>query len=278
MAEEYYFPNVSPHSLDLERRLRAVAALLPEAERCTLYEVLSQGHDAFLPTSFAIDDDAFAVIKQNGEAIAFPRPIPMVKFSHIVCGYRAWLQRKYTLPGFVAVETGDTVVDCGAYVGGFSLSAGEAAGQLHAFEPAPANFACLARNIGGYPRAMLNQIGLYSRSQTMKLNMSASSVEHSLLTPDDGEPIEQREIEVISLADYCASRAIPQIDFLKLEAEGVELEIFEGLAGLTPRKLAIDVSPEREGQSPAAEFQALLSKLGYEWRQRGHVLFARMAP
>ncbi|MGE0532796.1 MAG: FkbM family methyltransferase [Hyphomonadaceae bacterium] len=274
MGPEHYFPNVPAESLAIEGRLRKEAVSLPEETRCHLYEILSEAHEAFVSTRFELQD-RFLIAYQRGQQIAFPRPLPMVKHSHILCDYEEWLEHKYALPEFVGVEAGDVVIDCGAYVGGFSLSAAKIAGHLHAFEPAPDNFACLRRNLGQFGNVTLTQSGLYSTTQTMTLNISGSSVEHSLLRPDDGEPIDTQQIEVVALSDYCLQHGIERIDFLKLEAEGVEPEIFDGLGFLQPRKLAIDVSPEREGLSPASHFQTILPQLGYEVRLRGHVMFAR---
>lgn len=62
-----------------------------------------------------------------------------------------------------------------------------------------------------------------------------------------------------------------------IEAEGVELEVFDGLGAILPRKFAIDVSPERNGESPADEFLERFARMGYATRQRGHALFAREA-
>jgi len=93
--------------------------------------------------------------------------------------------------------------------------------------------------------------------------------------PDDGPPIEVREIHVTTLRDYCAAMNVSRLDFVKIEAEGVELEVFDGLGDLRPRKLAIDVSPERNGESPADEFRVRLEAGGYSVRQRQHVMFAR---
>lgn len=271
---EHYFPNVPHETLALEGRFRSLAATFPEETRSRLYEILSEAHPDFIASRLELTDQ-FLVARQQGQLIAFPRPLPMVKFSHILCGYREWLERKYALPGFVCVEADDVVVDCGAYVGGFSLSAARIARQLHAFEPAPENFACLKLNLAEFDNVTLNEAGLFSETKSMTLNMSGSSVEHSLLRPDDGDPIALHQIEVIALSDYCRLQGIDHIDFLKLEAEGVEPEIFEGLGSLRPRKLAIDVSPEREGLSPAGHFEAILPPLGYEVRTRGHVMFGR---
>ena len=173
------------------------------------------------------------------------------------------------------MEAGDIVVDCGAYVGGFAMSAARVATSVLAFEPDVANFQCLLRNQTALGNVTCNNVGLFCESTIMKLNISASSVEHSLLMPDDGPPIETRDIRVLALADYCRNNKVDRLDFVKIEAEGAELEVFDGLAGARPRKLAIDVSPERDGKSPADEFRLRLAACGYTVRQRGHVMFAR---
>jgi hypothetical protein len=112
----------------------------------------------------------------------------------------------------------------------------------------------------------------------MNLNISPSSVEHSLLTPDDSQVIEVREIDVVTLKDYADRCGMTEFDFVEIEAEGVELEVFEGLDDLRPRKLAIDVSPERNGKSPADEYRERFVALGYEIRQRALVMFAKLEP
>jgi hypothetical protein len=55
------------------------------------------------------------------------------------------------------------------------------------------------------------------------------------------------------------------------------LKFFDGLGYIRPSKLAIDVSPERNRESPATESRNLLEALGYEVRQRVHVMFTRLA-
>lgn len=270
-----YFPNQAATSLLLEERFRAEVEILPEQSRLILYELLSSCMPSFAFTTFCLSE-GMVIATQNAREIAFPSPVPMVKLSHIIFGYEEWLQRKYCLPGFVEVAPGDVVVDCGAYVGGFSISAAKTSAQVHAFEPERKNFACLARNFRGISNITLNDAGLYSQSGPMVLNISSNSVEHSLIMPDDGKIVEEREIYVVTLNDYVQMNNLNKLDFVKIEAEGVELEVFEGLQGLRPSKLAIDVSAERNGESPAAEFRERLVPLGYEIRQRAHVMFAKL--
>lgn len=270
-----FFPNQPGPLLQQEARLRAIAALLPEPERLALYSLFSECVASFAATTFLIEDDR-VIACQKGSEIAFPRPVPMVKLALITFGYEIWLQRKYCLPGFVEVLPGDVVVDCGAYVGGFSLSAAKIAAELHAFEPARKNAHCAMRNLAGLDHVHVLECGLYDRSDEMILNISTNNVEHSLLQPDDNIIVETRRIPVVTLADYARANGIERFDFVKIEAEGVELEVFAGLEDMRPHRLAIDVSPERNGQSPAAEFRSRLEPLGYEVRQRGQVMFARL--
>lgn len=272
---ELYFPNQPDSFLREERRIRAISAKLPELERMDLYSALSACVPSLVETRFHLEEDV-ALAEQLCQEIAFPRPVPLVKLALITFGYVEWLRRKYSLPGFVEVQPGDIVVDCGAYVGGFSLSAASIAAEVHAFEPERENARCARRNVAAMANVRVVECGLYDRSDELTLNISSNSVEHSMLEPDDHVVIERRPVSVVSLADYAQANGIGRLDFLKIEAEGVELEVFNGLAGVRPARIAIDVSPERNGKTPAPEFRSLLEPLGYEVRQRGQVMFARL--
>lgn len=212
---------------------------------------------------------------QFGSSLLFPNPLPRRIYEHILCGYVNWLQAKYSLPEFVTVEQDDHVVDCGSFVGGFALSAAKIAEVIHVFEPDEQNFTLCSSNLAAYNNVILNNVGLYSNSQEVDFFVSSSSVDHSILTPDKGEVLEKRSIQVTSLFDYFSNCQNYRIDFLKLEAEGVEIEIFEGLKSIKPKKFAIDISPERDGISPYFEFKTKLAEMGYEVRRRKNVLFAR---
>lgn len=218
------------------------------------------------------------VAEHDKEKISFPDPIPLVKFIHILCGYSEWVFRKYNLPGFVEVEGGEIVVDCGAYVGGFSRGAARIAAHLHVFEPETSNFQCLLRNVPNSMAVKFDEIGLFNATGTEILNIAISSVEHSILPPDDGDPVRSEEVLFTRLDDYLNKLKLPQIDFLKLEAEGVEPDILEGLGDILPRKIVVDVSVERLGASPLDQIVPWLEARGYETQRRLHVLFAKLKP
>lgn len=268
-----YFPPILPEDW------KGIGEILLQ-EGDTMHEKLeaasklARRFEHFQPFSFDIGRDQISVT-QDGTTIVFPAPIPDVKFYLLVSGYVRWLQRKYSIPGFCEVEPGDVVIDCGAYVGGFGLAAAQKKASVHAFEPDKSNFRCAQTNLALFSEARVVQAGLLDREDTLRLNLSASSVEHSFLAPDDGETVDQVEVHVMRIDQYCRNNAIEEIDFLKIEAEGVEIEVFDGLGELLPRKVAIDVSPERDGLSPADPLRQRLEVRGYDIKQRGHMLFGR---
>jgi FkbM family methyltransferase len=275
-GEHPYFPTRNASVLAVEAQYRAHVGQLREHARYLAYEAFTRQHGALVESTFRADGEQ-VVVHQLERDITYPTPLPLIKYSHISFGYEQWLEHKYSLPGYVTVEPGDVVIDCGAFVGGFSLAAARVASTVHLFEPEPANVACIERNFAGADNVVVNQMGLFTTTGTEWLNVSESGVEHSMLQPDDGDAVDRISIEVTRLDDYCERRALAGIDFLKVEAEGVELEVLQGLGDVRPAKVAVDVSPERDGTSPAEQITALLAGWGYDTRQRANVLFARYA-
>lgn len=254
--------------------MRRIVRHTSESAQTSIYSRFSKWFRRLADTDFEFEDQTL-LAHQKGERIAFPRPLPTVNLQHICFGYEDWLRRKYSMPGFVEVLEGDVVIDCGGYVGGFALSASRLASKVYVFEPAPLNAGCARRNLEIRDNVTIVEAGLYFESGQMTLNLSSSAVEHSLLSPDKGATGLTQSIPVWSLNDFCKLNEVHALDFVKIEAEGVELEVWEGLANLRPSRIAIDVSPERDGESPVEEFKARLSAAGYEHRQRNSMLFAK---
>jgi len=272
---EIFFPNQNIDSIHLEESFRRIVQNCAEFERYSLYAWIAKVHASYESFQFNLSDK-FLHIKQDGSDFSFPRPVPMVIMSHIIFGYKEWLKRKYALPGFVEVEYGDLVVDCGGYIGGFSLSASDKASRIYIFEPDELNYECCKINFYNSDTVNVENVGLYKYSTDLTFNVSHNSVEHSLLTPDDGIISRKRVINVVSLSDFCAQNNVTHVDFLKLEAEGVEQEVFEGLGDILPKKIAIDISPERNNESPFVFFRDNLLKNGYDIKRRKNVLFAKL--
>lgn len=270
---EKYFPMGNKRLRRFENSVRKKCRDLEPKGTQAVYRVMTTILPWFVQTKFS-ETSTSVEVTQQGKTISFPKPMPLIKYSHVSYGYTEILKRKYCLPGFLEVEQGDVVVDCGAFVGGFSLSAIDLAKAIHLFEPSAANAECIARNLGDRDGVFINECGLYDKDMDMTINYSSSAVEHSLLEPDDGDAISTGTILVKRLDSYFNELSVVP-DFVKIEAEGVEIEVFDGLGKLRPKKIAIDASPERDGESPIVELEARLNKIGYETKRRHFMLFAR---
>ena len=181
--------------------------------------------------------------------------------------FDAWLAKKY-MTAAIKVEEGDTVIDCGSFVGAFSLAAAQrGADKVYAVEPSGKNFNCLKKNIehfGAEDYIEPVNIGLGSKADTLRLNLSSMSCEDSFLKCDEGATGEYEEVSVVRLDEFIAERKIDASKlFIKIEAEGFEPEIVKGIGDAKPRVVVVDVTPERNGKSPREEIKALMVERGY---------------
>lgn len=258
----------------MRKAVRDAAARGGRSEAKVLEELahLSTTHRAWVPTTFELTDQV--IVRQNDAEIHFPRPMQRENHRTILRGYLESLCGKYQMEGFCEVAEGDVVVDCGAYVGGFARSVAPIAGSFVLIEPAPDNHACCVNNFKQFPNTTVLQAGLFDKTQTFRLQLSASDVDHSFLTPDRGITGESIEVSAKRLDDLARELGIDHIDFFKLEAEGAEIEAIAGMGDLRPAKIAIDAGPERYGESPAPQLTETLEGYGYEVRQSGQTLCA----
>jgi FkbM family methyltransferase len=106
---------------------------------------------------------------------------------------------------------------------------------IHAFEPVPATFELLRKATEGIPDLTLNNLALGRQPGRADLRSNSESVMSSLLElgPDGWGKVEQKiSVPVNSLDSYCAERGIDQIDVLKLDTQGFELEVLGGAENL----------------------------------------------
>ncbi|MEM9344364.1 MAG: FkbM family methyltransferase [Pseudomonadota bacterium] len=260
----------------MRKEIRAAADGNAGSEEGTLTALaeLSRGHKNYFDTDFVLANQV--IVRQAGRDMHFPRPLNRENHRTILTGYLEVLHGKYQKPGFCEVRPGDTVIDCGAYVGGFARSVAPIAGRLVLIEPAPANLGCCIANLSAFAHARVVQAGLFNTSGTFELQLSDRDVDHSLLAPDRGATGETLTVPTYRLEDLATSLGLDQIDFFKLEAEGAEIEAIDGMGPLRPRNIAIDAGPERYGESPAPELTRMLIARGYEVAQTGNTLFARL--
>lgn len=203
------------------------------------------------------------------------RPSQLVRFVGFGVDMSDRVFPKYTYPDFVSVEEGDTIVEVGAFIGEFSMRAAERADRLVAVEPDEGNVAALTRNLERFDDVEIVNRAVWSESGRLQFNLADDPSEGSILDVDDTTVSDVVTLEAISVSDLAEEFDIETVDFLKVEAEGVEPEVLEGIGDLDVRKIAVECSPERDGESPADDVLAWLSGRDYTIRMRDDVVFAR---
>ncbi|MEJ0069514.1 MAG: FkbM family methyltransferase [Pseudomonadota bacterium] len=106
--------------------------------------------------------------------------------------------------------------------------------EVHAFEPARDNFAVLAAK--RLPQVVTNNVGLGARAEQRELYTLGTDTQlrslyrregleddYKIETPRTGEPV-----ALITLDEYCATRGVARIDYLKIDTEGHDLQVLRG--------------------------------------------------
>lgn len=143
------------------------------------------------------------------------------------------------------------IVDAGANIGAFSLyalkeTAADPAARVYAIEPVAASFARLQNTVaenGLAGRAICHAWGIagVSGPRTIRVGgaggVAASKNASLYLAPEDGSdgPGVER-IETVSLADLLARLELKQVDFLKMDCEGAEVEALMAADDATLRR------------------------------------------
>jgi FkbM family methyltransferase len=138
------------------------------------------------------------------------------------------------------VKSGDTIVDAGANIGYYTVIGSRLVGdkgKVYAFEPDPANFALLQKNVrlNGCTNVVLEQKALSNRKGTLKLFIAdANKGDHRIYQPE-GESRPSVDIEAVRLDEYFQHDP-HGIDVVKTDTQGAEGLILEGMTGLLERR------------------------------------------
>ena len=164
------------------------------------------------------------------------------------------------------LRPGMVFCDVGANIGVFTLMAAHQVGpqgRVFSFEPVPENFAVLRRNVEANHHANIVCIpkAVAQHNGNSRLFLSRFCGSHSLVS----EPIEYRgeflEVETVRLDSV---PSLDRIDVLKIDVEGAELEVLEGLGHLRPQVI-LEYNSERVSRRglDASAFLLQLRALGY---------------
>jgi FkbM family methyltransferase len=134
---------------------------------------------------------------------------------------------------------GDTVVDVGAHIGLYTLIAANrvgSSGKVIAIEPDPENFKILKKNV------LLNQLSnvealecaVYSTKEKLKLFLpeleEGRTIFNTVMQDRARTSNNFLEVEANSLDNILQSINIAEVNWIKIDVEGAELEVLKGAA------------------------------------------------
>lgn len=143
------------------------------------------------------------------------------------------------------VKPNMTILDIGGNVGLMTLLFSKFlgnTGQVHTFEPEPRNFADLLENINinQFKNITLNQLAVSDKDAKLKfyLSNSINAGTHSLVYNNDLSK-EFLEVTAIKADDYIRQNNIAKVDLIKIDVEGAELDVINGMDELLSRDTPI---------------------------------------
>ncbi len=166
------------------------------------------------------------------------------------------------------IQPGETLWDIGANIGIYSLYAGKRGAKVIAFEPSALNLGLLAEHIhlNGLDKnisPVCVALGRDTKMDTLFLG------EFSQGAAGNGLGSAENQFGAIATSfaqgipafrgeDFCRVMGAPAPDHIKLDVDGIEAQILDGLAGLLPNIKSITV--EVEGRN-AADAEAIITPI-----------------
>lgn len=200
-----------------------------------------------------------------------------------------WLQRQIFMYGVYRVEEkhrdfmlsrvreGGTILDVGAHIGYYTLLFAKRTGEhgrVYAFEPSTKTRARLLENISLNDFANITTVeaAASDAAGTATINLAGGSNTGSTSLHFDSGAVGTERVETIIIDDYLERHGIDEIDLIKIDVEGHELHVLQGMrrtlnvpADKAP-ELFVEVN-ENTLQSAGTPMQAIFDELaaaGYE--------------
>jgi len=177
------------------------------------------------------------------------------------------------------LQSGMTVFELGANIGYYALIGAKIVGpngRIIAFEPSPVNMRAFKTNVtlnNLEDIVDLYQRGVGAKTGKMQFNLVNKGNMSSFYNRSNGggiKTLESIEVDVISIDDFFENKQI-KIDYMRMDVEGYEYEIFQGMTKFlkteyAPTGFFIEVHSQllnNNGHS-CREFVMILKNFGYD--------------
>ncbi len=152
--------------------------------------------------------------------------------------------------------------------------------QVHAFEPAPETYQLLLRGVHGLPGVRTYPLACGSSCGSADFHVTDNHWCSSLLKPSAlgktyyGQWYQTREVvkvPVVTLDAWAHEHGIAHADFIKVDAQGFDLEVLKGASNLLQTASAVNCecqfAPEYEGCATFSQIDQFLTSRGFMLHQ-----------
>ncbi len=172
------------------------------------------------------------------------------------------------------LRSGQVFIDAGANIGYYTAVAAAAVGatgEVHAFEPVPwlhdrlRGFEQRANSAGFHVCANRQALG-DEESQKTLWTSNGGNIGWSTIVPGLMDAAEVREtvtVQCVRMDDYFAGQEMRPADMVKIDVEGAELSVLEGMTGLFEAGVRPILLCEVTSRT-LPEVSTMLSRFGYE--------------
>lgn len=137
------------------------------------------------------------------------------------------------------IRPNDVIFDVGANIGCTTILFGGMAEKVYSFEPSPTTFHFLKKNARAakMDNVQIVNSGLGKAAGTFELTFAADNRSggfvSNMISASEGHQVEQ--INIIKGDDFVSENEVKNIDFIKIDVEGFERDVLDGLASLLAR-------------------------------------------
>lgn len=140
--------------------------------------------------------------------------------------FEVFIQNTYESE-LVKLKEDDIVVDFGANIGMFSLYASKKSKMLYSVEPDPITYENLLKNTESIDNIITINKAIYSKGGEIEFIRNEVSGASSLFNNQNNS--KKITIDTISFSDFINQYNIDRINYLKVDIEGAEFDLFENM-------------------------------------------------